>query len=213
MERSIGEMRVLKLSMQFAMFVMLFLFMACSTAPTKFSAAWKDEAYQERPGKILVINAVKDHTVRRLYEDELVKALKDRKIDAIVSYTNMTDLMVADKNPIATQANTLNNMPDPIVSDKKTIAAQAYAVGADTVLISKPRGREVEEKINVITGFPTEDGDLYINMQTDVYDMKSDRLVLTVLATIWIREHEPFAKIIESHVKDLVNELSRLGLF
>jgi hypothetical protein len=213
MERSIGEMRVLRLSMQFAAFVMLFLFMACSTAPTKFSAVWKDEAYQERPGKILVINAVKDHTVRRLYEDELVKALKERKIDAIVSYTNMSDKMVADKNPIATQANTLDNMPDPIVSDKKTIATQAYAVGADTVLISKPRGRQIEDSINVATGFPIEDGDLYINLQTDVYDMKSNRLVLTVLAEIWIREREPFAKIIESHVKDLVHELSRLGLF
>lgn len=209
-------MRILKVHLQFAAFVMMFLFMACSTAPTEFSAAWKDEAYQARPGKILVISAVKNSMVRRLYEDVLVKALKDRKIDAIVSYISMTDEMVADKNPSATLANALNAMPDPVVSDKKTIAAQANSVGADAVLISKPRGYEIEVNTGV-TGAPSVTGgyttDRYARMQTDIYDMKSDRLVLTVLATIWIREGEPYDKIVQSHVKDLVNELSQMGLF
>jgi hypothetical protein len=177
---------------------------------TKFSTVWKDEAHQERPGKILVINAVKNPAIRRLYEDELVKALKDRRIDAIESYNIMSDKMVSDKNPIATQANAIDNMPDPIVSDKITVATKALAVHADTVLISKPRGTETEET-TVFNGGEHED--LYLNMQTDIYDMKSQKLVLTVLAEVWIPKGEPFIKIIQPHVKNLVNELSRLGLF
>jgi hypothetical protein len=194
-------MRVLRISLQFAAFVMLFLFISCTS--TKFSAIWKDETYQERPRKILVINALNNPATRRLFENELVKALKDRNIDAIVSYTIMSDQMVSDKNPIATQANTVGNMPDPIVSDKITIAARALAVHADTVLISKPRGSEIDETTNAS----------YINMQTDIYDMKSNRLVLTVLAEIWIPPGEPYDRIIQSYIKDFVNELSQLGLF
>jgi hypothetical protein len=205
-------MRVRRVSSPFIAFVILFLFTACATAPTKFTTVSKDEAYQEHPRKVLVVNASKNPGTRRLFEDELSKALKDRGIDAVVSYTTMPDQMVSDKNAIAAQANAVDNMPDPIVSDKNTIAAQAYAVGADTVLISKPRGSEINE----ITG-SRETGayyeDLYINTQTEVYDMKSNRSVLTVLARTWIRKGEPADKIIRSYIKDLMNELLRMGLF
>lgn len=205
-------MKVRRASPAFVLCMMLFLTAACATAPTKFSVVSKDEAYQENPRKVLVINASKNPGTRRLFEDELVKALNDRGIDAVVSYTNMPGQMVSDKNAIAAQANAVNRMPDPVVSDKNTIAAQAYASGADTVLISKPRGSEINE----ITG-SRETGasyeDLYINTQTEVYDIKSNRLVLTVLAKTWIREGEPADRIIKSYVKDLINELSRMGVF
>jgi hypothetical protein len=189
-------MRVLRLSMQFAAFIMLLILLACaitskksSATSTKSSAVWKDEAYQGHPEKILVINAVKNPANRRLYEDELVKALKDRRIDAVVSYTVM---------------------PDPIVSDKKTIAAQAYAVGADTVLISKPLGSTQGETSGA---GPRDYLDVYINMQTDVYDMKSNRMVLSTTAETWIKQETPDATLIKSYVKDLVQELSKQGLF
>ena len=73
-------MRALRLSVQFAAFIMLFLFLACSS--TKFTALWKDKTYQGHPEKILVINAFPNPATRRIFEDEFVMALKDRKIDA-----------------------------------------------------------------------------------------------------------------------------------
>jgi len=208
MERSIGEMRVLRLSMQFAAFVMLILLMACTS--TKFKVVRKDEAYQERPRKILVMNELKNPATRRLFEDELVKSLKERGVDAVVSYTNMPDQIVSDKKAIEAQANAIGNMPDRIMPDKNIIAAQAYAVGADTVLISKTRSSG-----NYKTTGPSgaEYNDMYIMTQTDVYDLKSNSSVLTVIAETWIREGEPAARLIQSYIKDLVNELSRLGLF
>jgi hypothetical protein len=179
--------------MQFAAFIMLMILLACATTSTESDAVWKDATYQGHPEKILVINAVKNHTVRRLYEDELVKALKDRRIDAVVSYTVM---------------------PDPIVSDKKTIAALAYAVGADTVLISKPLGSTKGETSGAgISGADIDYLDVYISMQTDVYDMKSNRLVLSTTAETWIQQETPNVTLIKSYTKDLVQKLSKQGLF
>ena len=56
-------MRVLKLSMQFAAFIMLFILIACTTTSTKFTDVWKDETYQGHPEKILVINMFQDPSI------------------------------------------------------------------------------------------------------------------------------------------------------
>lgn len=179
-------MRILKVFLQFAALVIFFLFMACTS--TKFTAVWKDDTYQGHPEKILVINSFKDPANRRVFEDAFVKAIKDRRIDAVVSYTVM---------------------PDPAVSDMDTIAAKAKEVGADTVLINKPVGtshRETDSYFGTYT-------DMYVNTKTDVYDMKSNKLVLSVTAETWIREGVPYTDLMKSFVKDLVNRLSRVGLF
>jgi hypothetical protein len=180
-------MRVSKISLQFAAFVMLLFFIAC--AATKFTVIWKDETYQGHPEKILVINAFPNHVNRRLFEDELVKTLKDRRIDAVVSY---------------------NVMPNPVVSDQDAIAAQARKVSADTVLINRATGTRMDESGGHGNLYYE---DLYIITQTDVYDMKSNRLVLSDSAETWIRQGEPYSSRIHSYVIDLVNKLSRQGLF
>ena len=116
-------MRALRLSMQFAAFIMLFILLACTTTSTKFSNLSKDEAYQVQTEKILVINAFREPGYRMQFEDGFVTALKIRRIDAVVSY---------------------RVMPNPLVDDKDAIAVQAKSVGADTVFINRPLG--VEQK-------------------------------------------------------------------
>jgi len=180
-------MRILKKVFQITAFVMLFLFMGCTS--TKFTATWKDDTYQGRPEKILVICAFKDPANRRVFEDELVKAMKDRRIDAVASYTIM---------------------PGPAVSDMDIIAANAKEVGADSVLINKPFGTSQYESPNAFVGSYI---DTYVNTKTDVYDIKSNKLVLSASAVTWIREGVSYTELMRSFVKDLVNKLSRLGLF
>ena len=179
-------MRAFRLSLQFALLIILFLFIAC--ASTKFSTEWKDETYQVRPKKILVISAFKFPSHRRLFEDEFVMALKDRRIDAVVSY---------------------NVMPDPVVVDKDAIAVQAKAVGADTVLINRPIDATTPENESGGRTY----WDLYVNTQTEVYDMKSNRLVLSATAKTSTLQGESYTILMQSYVKDLVNKLSQLGLF
>ena len=184
-------MRILRLTIQFAAFIMLFIFLACTTTSTKFSNVWKDKAYQGHPEKILMIDTWPNPDVRKLIEDEFVMALKDRKVDAVVSYTIM---------------------PDPVVSDKDAVAAKAKEVGANTVMINRRLG----STIGATRGQTVRGGgstDLYIDMQTDVYDMTSNKLVLSVTAETWIRQGIDESTLIKSYIKDLVNKLSQQGLF
>ena len=180
-------MRVSKTSLQLAASVAFLLIIAC--ASTKFSIIWKDETFPGHPEKILVINAFPNPENRRLFEDELVNALKDRGVDAVVSY------------PI---------MPNPIVSDESAIAAQAKKVGADSVLTNRPLGTRTSESGGHGNVYYE---DLYISTQTDIYDMKSNSLVLSVSAETWIRQDAPYSDRIHSYVKDLVGMLSQQGLF
>jgi hypothetical protein len=148
-----------------------------------------DKTYQGHPEKILVINSFPNPATRRLFEDEFVMALKDRRIDAVLSYTIM---------------------PDPVVSDKDAFAAQAKEVGADTVLINRPLGTT---KGDFIGAGGVTYVDVYINTQTDVYDVKSDRLVVSVTAETWIQQDAPYSALMKSYIKDLVRKLSKQGLF
>jgi hypothetical protein len=185
-------MRSLRLSSQLSLFFMLFLFIAC--ASTKFSTIWKDEAYQGHPKKILVINTFPNPSTRRVFEDEIVKELKERRVDAVASYTDM---------------------PNEVVSDKNAIAAQAKEIGADTVMINKLIGLTKSE--TATAGGYSYTGrvytDVYIDTQTDIYDMNSNKLVSSVSAATWIQPDDPYSKQIKSFVKDLVSQLSRLGFF
>jgi hypothetical protein len=182
-------MRLIRLSMHFAAFIMLLIFLACTTTSTKFSAVWKDETYQGHPKKILVINMFTDPSIRRLFEDEIVKALKDRKVDAVVKYTVVP--------------------PDTIVSDKDAIAEQAKEVGADTVLITRPAGT----RRDAIDPF----GHTFLDIQTDVYDMKTNKLISFASAETQLQEGSllpsDYVNQVPFYVKDLVNKLSQAGLF
>jgi hypothetical protein len=192
-ERSIGEMGVLRISLQCSAFVMLFHFTACTKPTTYFSSIWKDETYQAQTEKILVINAFGDPGYRRQFEDGFVTALKDRRIDAVVSYRVMPD--------IVTQ----------VLVDKDALAVQAKAVGADTVFINRPLGTE-QRDVWVSNTDGTDKYKLYINTQTDVYDMKTNRLVFSVSAETRIKKNKLYADQIQSYIKDLINMMSQAGL-
>ncbi len=87
---------------------------ACAT--TKLTSDWKDPAYQKQPRKILVIGIVKKPVIKRIFEDEFVRQLKDHGVNAIASYTVM---------------------PDKEQRDFEFIAAETKKLGVDAVLTSR----------------------------------------------------------------------------
>jgi hypothetical protein len=115
-----------------------------------------------------------------------VRVLKNRRIDAVMSYNVMPDMSAA------------------VQDDKDAIAAKAKEVGADTVPINGPVNRSPTGTTHL---------DKPINTRTDVFDMKSNRLVMSVSAESLVRNGIPYTISVESYVEDLVNELSQLGLF
>jgi hypothetical protein len=84
-------------------------------------------------------------------------------------------------------------------------------VGADTVLINEPLDRTAD----VFTGASGEAvfKGMYINTLTEVFDMKSNRLIMRASAETWVRSGVPYTILVQSYVKDLMNMLSQLGLF
>ncbi len=173
-------MRVLRFALRLGWFIIFFFLIACTSS--KF-IIWKDKTYQGHTGKILVINAFQNVATRKVFENECVKALKDRGVDSVVRYAAIHD---------------------PVLSDKDAIAAQAKEVGADTVLITRPVGTRMGISGTV---------DMLINTQTDVYDMKSNKLILIASAETEIPDGKPSPNQIQAFVEDLVKELSRQGLF
>ncbi len=176
-------MRLLRISLLFGALMTLFLVIACTSTPTKFFIDWKDEAYHRRPGRILVFNTFPAPGTRRVFEDEFVKALKDRGIDAAVSY---------------------RVMPDPLVSDNDVLASLAKEAGADTVLINRYVAREMDEYDPGATK--------HIYTQTDIYDMKSNSLIFSVSAETWIKQGKPYVPQLETYIRDVINKLSQEGL-
>lgn len=100
---------------KFALLALFFmLFAACAT--TQVTAVWKDPSYQTRPDKIMVIGVAKNPLNRRLFEDEFAAQLRTRGMDAIASYT-----VISDKQQ----------------EDQAAIAAKVAELGADAVLITR----------------------------------------------------------------------------
>jgi len=188
-ERSIRDMRVERLSLRSSLGILLLLFIACASTSTTFPSLWEDKTYRGHPEKILVINAFPNPANRKVFEDEFVKALKEHGVDAVVSYTVMPDPIVSDKNTIA---------------DEEALRCCIQDVGADTVLISKPVGKTKDQFVGADYSY------MNIVTQTDVYDIKSNRLVLSVTAETRMRDL-PYAALIKTYIKDLVNKLSQQG--
>ncbi|HET6365222.1 MAG: hypothetical protein ACM30F_03870 [Nitrospirota bacterium] len=161
------------------------LLAACAT--TKFTSVWKDETYQGHPAKIMVIGVSNTPAIRKLFEDEFVKELKDHETGAIVSYTALPDQSLADKGAIITKAK---------------------EVGADTVLITKAVSRRTGTGGGPWEVYQEE----YVDTETSIYDVKSGELVWTASSETWVNENASEMSRIREFVKVIVKRLSEQKL-
>ena len=186
----------------FSTFVLALLLLP-SCATTQLTSVWRDEAYQVQPRKILVIGILKTPGNRRILEDEMVKQLKARGTDAVAGYTVL---------------------PEQIEANRETIAATMNEIGADAVLISRP-----VDKKSVTTyvpgtpqmGYPGYAGgwhsyytyspgyvvqDEYAVAETNLYDLKTDKLIWTAVSETWINDKNE--GLIRSFAKVIVDSLA-----
>ncbi len=178
-------MKTAKMVFRFLAFLMPVFFMSC--ASTKFMAVWQDETYTGSPAKIMVIGISNNSAVRRLLEDEFVKELREHETDAVASYTVLPDQSAADRN---------------------AVDAKAREIGADTVLITKSVGRKMETTETVWAVYE----DTYIDTQTNIYDVKSGRMIWTAAAQTWVREGVADKIRIRLFVKAIAKRLTRQKL-
>jgi hypothetical protein len=175
-----------------SMFVLALLLLP-SCATTKLTSVWRDEAYKDHPRKILVIGMLKTPGNRRIFEDEMVKQLKARGTEAVAGYTVL---------------------PEEVETNKETITAKMNELGADAVLISRlmdkksvttympgtqPASYGWHSYYSYSSGYVVQDE--YAVVQTNLYDLKTDKLIWTAASETWINDKNPslivsFAKVI-----------------
>lgn len=99
------------------------LLMACATAMQP-SEVWKDPSYHALPNKIMVVGISRKPVNRRIFEDEFVRQIKNRGLEAVASYTVLSD---------------------ELQSDHKAIAVEVKKAKADAVLITRVASKKIEK--------------------------------------------------------------------
>jgi len=89
-------------------------FLSCAT--TTVTDVWKDEAYQGKAHKIVVIMAAKMPEMRKIFEDRFVAELDKRGDNAIQSY---------------------KIIPTEQLTDRELAKTRIVGIGADTVILSR----------------------------------------------------------------------------
>ena len=190
----------------------LALLPACAT--TKLTSVWKDPSYQERPRKIMVIGLLHSPANKRLFEDEMVRQLRTKGIDALAGYS------VIPENP---------------APDKEVVEKVMKEQGADAVLIARIVDRKTVQ--NVIPSTPMPAGpvygpapgyygarwggyyaysppmvvqDEYAVAQTNLYDLKTEKLIWTAASETWLADSD--AKTVLTFVDVVMKRLARDGI-
>jgi hypothetical protein len=174
---------------------------SCTT--TELTSLWRDETYRDHPRKILVIGMLKTPANQRILEDEMVRQLKARGTDAVASYTVL---------------------PEQIQANKETITAIMNELGADAVLIS--RLMDKKSVTTYVHSNPPPSGyggwqgyyssspgytvqDEYAVVQTNLYDVKTDKLIWTAATETWISSGEYADSLIREFSKVIADTLTR----
>jgi hypothetical protein len=182
------------------LFVMALLLPSCAT--TKLTSLWRDEAYQNHPQKILVIGMLKTPANRRIFEDEMVKQLKARGTDALAGYSVLPEQAEANKETITTKMNERGTDVVLIarLMDKKTVTT--YIPG-DARSGYPGYGGGWHGYYAYSPGYVVQDE--YALVQTNLYDLKTDKLIWTAASKTWITDNDEI--LIQSFIKVIIERL------
>ena len=151
------------------------LLSACAGMTT--NSAWRDPTYEGPPfKKVLVIAWVDRPSVRRTIEEVFVDDLTSRGISAVASYTLI---------------------PDPRNLKREAVAEAAKRSSADSVLVNRLQGVELEVQSEEIQPFVTTDpadtglgapiggGSYTINVQSKTADLMSNLFDVSTGKMVW----------------------------
>lgn len=174
-------MNARKLFAGIVVFMTLPLLWSCAST-TALTAVWKDPAYQGPAKKVVVVGLAKQESIRNLFEDEFVKQLAARKIDAVASHTLVPFAQMGDRN---------------------LALSKIKGVRADTVLATRLVDRKSVETYVPGTpypgyydswggyyGFVYSPGyvrqDDYVYLETNLYQSATEKLVWSARSETWL---------------------------
>jgi hypothetical protein len=186
----------------FPVIIALFLVSACAT--TAKMNVWKDQTYEGPVKKVLVMGLSQKKGIRLFFENEFVRQLRERGSDAVAG-------------------NTILPYEQPM--DKDFIVTKAKESGADTVLVARSLGREMQRtyvpgQAYGVPGYYSRWGsyygnayspgyvveDEYVYVETNLYDIATEKLIWSAQsATIIIADDYD---LIRSFIKNMIDKLS-----
>ena len=191
-------------------FLSLIAILVAACVAIKVNTVWKDQAYQARPNKVMVVGVAKNPANRRIFEDEFVQQLNAHGTKAIASYT-----VLSDKQQ----------------DDNTAIAAKVKELGADTMLITRVVGKKnipfyvpwatyyppaYYEKWPDYYGYQAMNTKSYVAeeefavIETNLYEARNDKLVWSASSETDMRG--PDQARIKTFIGTMVNTMAKYGL-
>lgn len=181
---------------------------AISCATTKLVAVWKDEGYQQKPQKIIVMGISNNPATRNTFEDGFVKELKERGIAAVASYTIIHVEELRERELVALKMKKVG--ADAVLAarpvDKKTV--QTYVPGQVYSVPVPYRSWGPYYQAVYSPGYVVEDE--YVYLETNLYDLTSEKLVWTARSETLLSGSR--RELIDSVIKVIVEELIKGNL-
>ncbi len=181
-------------------------------ASTRLQTSWVDpEAKGRKLGNVLVVGVARSPVVRRQFEDTFVRVLGERKVAALPSYLRLPDPAAIDEAAVKplVQKEGITHFLVARVVDRKTVTT--YVPPTTTVYVG-PMPRYYPPHYSSWYGYygtgyaaVTQPGYVldtdYVNLETNVYDAASGKLVWsglteTALGNQVQEEIEGFIKVI-----------------
>jgi hypothetical protein len=183
-----------KIKNLFCCLAVMYCLILTSCAQTTTLSAWKDESYGGQIKKILIIGASEKPGVRRMFEQEFANQLKPYGITALPS----NQILPADK-----------------MLDRETIISKIEGRGIDAVLVTDLVERKMVKTYrsdwynHQTRTYGRYFEDEIVNLETSLYDVKTEKLVWSALSETTIMEEDSTYGKIKEFIKSMVEKLSK----
>jgi hypothetical protein len=195
-----------------------FLFILTSCATTKLNSVWRDDNYNRKFNKVLVIGVIKKPALRRFFEGEFVQLLKARGTDAVEGFTVLPSDKEVGKDVIASKLKELDADGVLITRlvDKKTletyIPGEVYTEHAHYAPPVHYREWDSYHSRSYRTVYKpgyTIKNEVVI-VETNLYDAVSEKLVWSALSETFVEGSSD--DLIRSFVQIIIKDLSEKNL-
>lgn len=178
------------------------VFLSSGCATTKLMSVWRDPEYTGPPRNIMVIGVMADVALKGQFEVEFVKDLNARGVDAVAGSSLF---------------------PVGVKLEKDVISAKMAEVGADTLILTRVIDSRAISTIAASAAGPPGMGQWYgfysnpvggmsssvmAATQTNVYDLKSERLIWTAVSDTWIEGSEDNLFLIRTFVPVIMKRMA-----
>jgi hypothetical protein len=163
---------------------------------------WRDDGYQGRLDKILVMGISDRDTIKRFFEAEFVKELKTRGAVAVEAYTVFPAGEMLTKDTMASKLNDMDIHSVIItrVVEKKTVdtyvPGQMYPHYSRSYGYARSPGYSVKDEVVVL--------------ETSIYDVKNEKLIWSALSDTFVEGSSD--KLIQEFIKLIIDNLAKQNL-